>query len=122
MTTITGLLIQSEFGTDETVVNLEVMIDSCIDTVNSDAGTSIGYMTGAIGAKTITVTGNQAAAIKPLLAMKLASNAVSGGTSSSYGLGQISESSSQSVGASNSNSQLYLNAIKRLIGRQFMRA
>lgn len=121
MTTITGLTIQAEFGTSETVANLEVIIDSAIDTVNSDAYTSIGYMTGTAGSKTITVTGAQAAAIKPLIAMKLASNIVSSGNSSSFSLNGLSQSNSSSTGANNANSELYRNAIQRLIGRSFVR-
>jgi hypothetical protein len=121
MTVITGLLIQSEFATSETVANIEVIIDSAIDTVNSDAGINISYMTGASPTKTITVTGDQAAAIKPLVAIKLASNKVAGGSSQSYGVGSLSTSSSTNVGASNSNSVMYDNAIRRLRIRRTMR-
>jgi len=122
MTIITGLTIQSEFGISTAIATIEDIIDSSIDTVNSDAGTSIGYMTGATPTKTVTVTGSQAAALKPMISMKLASNTVAGGTSSSLSLGQLSESSSQSTGANDLNTQLYDRAIIRLVGRQFRRA
>ena len=122
MTIITGLTIQSEFGISTAIATIEDIIDSSIDTVNSDAGISIGYMTGATPTKTVTVTGSQAAALKPMISMKLASNTVAGGTSSSISMGQLSESSSQSTGANDLNTQLYDRAIIRLVGRQFRRA
>jgi hypothetical protein len=114
MTTITGYLIQLEFGTTEAVANLEVIIDSCVDTVNSDAGTVIGYMLGTTPSKVLTVTGLEAAALKPLIAMKLASKQVAGGNSLSYSVGGLSKSTSTNVGSSNSNSQLYERAITNL--------
>jgi hypothetical protein len=112
LTTISAALIQSEYKSSETVANLEVIINSAIDTVNSDADQSIGYLSGTPG--TVTVTGAQAAAIKPLIAMKLASNLVAGGSSTSESLGGISESSSSSTGGSSINSDLYSRAIAKL--------
>jgi hypothetical protein len=113
-TNITGLIIQTEFGVSTAIATIEAIIDSCIDTVNSDAGTTIGYMTGSTPTKTVTVTGPQAAALKPLIAIKLASNQVSGGNSQSLGFGGISQSSSVNTGTANSNSQLYERAIMNL--------
>jgi outer membrane PBP1 activator LpoA protein len=114
MTVITGLLIQSEFNSTVAITSLEVIIDSAIDSVNTDAGTSIGYMTGIAGAKTITVTGMQAAAIKPMIAMKLTSRATSGAASSSFGLHGISTSSSSSSSAGGTDSDQYTRAIQKL--------
>ena len=122
MTVITGLTIQTELGISTAIATIETIIDSSIDTVNTDAGTAIGYMTGATPTKTVTVTGARAAALKPMIAMKLASNTVAGGSSSSIGIGSLSQSSSQSSGANDLNTQLYNRAIIRLIGRQFQRA
>ena len=122
MTVITGVLIQSEYSSEETVENIEVIIDSAIDTVNTDAETSIGYMTGAAGSKTLTVTAAQAAALKAMVAMKLTSNIVAGGSSESFGLGGVNKSTSQSSGANSLNQTLYDRAILRLIGRQTQRA
>ncbi len=122
MTVITGLTIQTELGISTAIATIETIIDSSIDTVNTDAGTAIGYMTGATPTKTVTVTGPQAAALKPMIAMKLASNTVAGGSSSSIGIGSLSQSNSQSSGSNDLNTQLYNRAIIRLIGRQFQRA
>jgi len=121
MTVITGLLIQSEFNTTVAVGDLEVIIDSAIDTVNSDAGTSIGYMTGVTPTKTITVTGDQAAAIKPLIAMKIVSRSIEGASSSNITMGGVSSSSSTSSGMNDVNAELYEKAINRLRGRSFER-
>jgi len=118
---ITGLLIQSEFSTTVAVTDIEVIVDSAIDTVNSDAGTSIGYMTGVAGSKTITVTGAQAAAIKPMVAMKLVSRATSGASSSSYTLGGIGSSQSASSSSGDVNADQYERAISALCGRAFKR-
>lgn len=114
MTTITGALLKQEFAVTTNITDLEVIIDSAVDTVNSDAGTTIAYMTGTAGSKTLTCTGGEAAALKPLIAMKLASNAVAGGTSYSRTMGILGESGSQNTGATNSNSQLYERAITNL--------
>jgi hypothetical protein len=116
MTVITGALIQSEFGTSVAATALEVIIDSAIDSVNSDAGVTIGYMTGVAGAKTITVTGNEAAAIKPMVAMKLASRVTIGASSSSASMGGISMSQSASSGAGDINADQYRRAISILKG------
>ena len=121
MTVITGALIQAEYDTSITATNLEIMIDSAIDTVNSDAGTSISYMTGAAGSKTITVTGDQAAAIKPLVAMKITSRDIQGASSSSMTLGGLGESQSTSSSANDMNAELYEKAVNRLRGRNFVR-
>jgi len=122
LTTITGALIQTEFDSDLTVATLEVIIDSAVDDVNSDAGTNIGYMTGGAGSKTMTVTGNQAVAIKAKIALKLADRAVSGGSSSSNSLGFISESQSVSSSPSSVNADQYERAIRKLVGIGFRRA
>ena len=121
MTVITGALIQAEYDTSITATNLEIMIDSAIDTVNSDAGISISYMTGAVGSKTITVTGDQAAAIKPLVAMKITSRDIQGASSSSITLGGLGESQSTSSSANDMNAELYEKAVNRLRGRNFVR-
>ena len=52
-------------------IDVEYLIDDAIDTINLEAGTSIGNMTGVAGAKTVTVTSNQSAVIKPLVALML---------------------------------------------------
>ena len=122
MTVLTGVLIQSEYSSEETVANIEVIIDSAIDTVNTDAETSIGYMTGVTPNKTVTVTAAQASALKPMIAMKLTSNIVAGGSSESFNVGAVGKTASQSTGANSLNSQLYDRAILRLIGRQTKRA
>jgi outer membrane PBP1 activator LpoA protein len=119
MTDITGLLIQSEFASDVDVTDIEVIIDSAIDTVNSDAGTSIGYMTGPAGSKTITVTGNEAAAIKPMVAMKLISRSTAGASSTSTNIGALSTSQSASSSTGDVNADQYIRAIDRLRGRYF---
>lgn len=109
-TIITATLIKTEFGSSLATADLEVIIDSAIDTVNSDAGTSIGHLT----AGTITVTGDQAAAIKPLIAMKLTSRGINGASSSSFGLSGLSISQSISSSQNDVNSELYDRAINRL--------
>jgi len=114
VTVITGLLIQSEFDTTVSVASLEVIIDSAIDSVNSDAGIAIGYMTGVAGTKTITVTGDQAAAIKPMIAMKLISRKMAGAESSPFSITPISRSESSSSGTGDVNADLYLRAIDHL--------
>ena len=120
MTTITAALINSEFGTSVSVADLEVIINSSIDTVNSDAHISIGYLSGSPG--TITVTGDQAAAIKPLIASKLASRTASGASSSSVNIGSVSKSQSVSSSINDVNAELYIKAIQKLIGKDFKRA
>jgi len=122
MTTITGTTIQAEFNTSVEITTLEIMIDGCVDTVNLDAGLSIAYMTGVAGAKTITVTGGQAAAIKPLMAMRLASRATAGGSSSSYNIGPVGVSSSSNSSPSDVNAEQYERAIRNLCARDFRRA
>lgn len=122
MATITATTIQDEFNTDLEAVIIEAIIDSAIDAVNSDAGTSISYMTGSAGSKTLTVTGNQAAALKPLVAMKLASRETEGASSESVSLGPASTSSSLSTSTNEINLMLYAKAIERLQGRSFNRA
>ena len=121
MTVITGALLQSELGTTVDTADLEVIVDSAIDSVNSDAGTSIGYMTGAAGSKTITVTALEAAAIKPMVAMKLISRATSGASSSAFALGSVSSSQSASSSAGDVNADQYRRAIAVLCGRTFKR-
>ena len=116
MTVITGLLIQSEFNTTVAVADLEVIIDSSIDTVNSDASTSIGYMTGVTPTKTVTVTGDQAAAIKPLIAMKLISRATQGSSSTSRTIAGMGLSQSASSSTGDVNADQYKSAIRILIG------
>jgi hypothetical protein len=120
MTVITAALIQQEFATSVAATDLEVIINSAIDTVNTDANQSINPLSGSPG--TVTVTAAQASAIKPLIAMKLASNLAQNGVSSSMSLGSLSQSNSQPTGGSNLNSELYKNAVKRLIGSGFRRA
>jgi hypothetical protein len=123
MTDITATTIQSELNSTVAKETIEIIIDSAIDTVNSDAGTTITYMTGVAGSKTVTVTGNEAAALKPLIAIKLASRITQGATSSSYALGSLSTSSSVSTSASDINLQLYEAAIARLrktVGIEFV--
>jgi len=112
MTVITADLINSEFGTTVATADLEVVINSAIDTVNSDAGTSIGYLV----AGTITVTANEAAAIKPMVAMKLASRSTSGASSTSLSIGGLSTSQSASSSTGDVNADQYLRAIERLKG------
>jgi len=112
MTVITADLINSEFGTTVATADLEVVINSAIDTVNSDAGTSIGYLV----AGTITVTANEAAAIKPMVAMKLASRSTSGASSTSLSIGGLSTSQSASSSTGDVNAEQYLRAIERLKG------
>ena len=121
LTEITGALINSEYGTSIEITDLEVIIDSAIDTVNHDAGTSIGYMTGGAGAKTITVTGSQAAAIKPLVAMKLISRTIQGASSSTINIGPLGKSQSASSSVNDINAELYKRAIDVLRGRSFER-
>lgn len=113
-TTITGLSIQAELGTTVTVANLEYMIDAAIDDVNTDAELTLAYMTGTAGSKTLTVTGAQARAIKEMLKIKLAQRDVQGGSSTSYSLGVINESSSTNNSGSNINMALYRKAIAAL--------
>ena len=119
MTVITAESVKDEFNTTLDSDILEAMIDSSIDTVNSDAGLAITYMTGASPNKTVTVTGDQAAAIKPLLAMKIISRQTMGATSQSASLGGLSYSTSASAssgGSSDVNFTLYKNAIDKLRG------
>lgn len=120
-TTITALLIQAEFNTSIVATKLEYMIDSAIDTVNSDADVSISNLSGTAGSKTVSVTAAQAAAIKPLVAMKIASYNTSGSASSSTTLGPYSTSQSNSSIPNDLNMELYKTAIKRLRTHNFQR-
>lgn len=120
-TTITGLILQDELGTSVSVEDLEYIIDASIDDVNSDAEQSIGYMTGTAGTKTLSVTGAQARAIKAMVIIKLALRSVQGGSSTSYSIGVISESSSTNTSNGSLNTELYKTAINRLRTKKFQR-
>ena len=111
-TTISAAIIQAEYKSKETVANLEVIINSAIDTVNSDADQTISYLTGTPG--TVDVTGLQASALKPLIALKLASNSVTGGTGSQIAVGGLNSSASINIGGASLNSMLYESAIAKL--------
>jgi hypothetical protein len=74
MTDITAASILSQNGytiTDIPLLDVETIIDDCIDTVNSDADIYMPNMAGTAGSKTVTVTGKQNAALKPLIASYL---------------------------------------------------
>jgi hypothetical protein len=125
---------------DLSAIDVENNIDDYIDTVNSDAGTSIGYMTGTAGSKTVTVTEAQNAALKPLIQVMLrevkktslsnsSSTSGSSSTNKSVNMGPVSFSEGGSIGTAISaasainnaaNSPLlliYNKAIDRLRGR-----
>lgn len=113
-TTITGTSVQDEFNSTVEIATIEIIIDSVIDTVNSDAGTGIPHMSGTSPNKTITVAGIEAAAIKPMIAMKLAARATSGASSSSYNVGPVGVSQSTSSGVNDVNAEQYERAIEKL--------
>ena len=123
MATITGTLLQSELNTTVTVTTIEYLVDASIDSVNTDAGLSLAYMTGVAGAKTLTVTAEQATAIKAMTALKLASRASQGASSSSYQIGSLGVSQNMSSGLSSDDflSQQYDRAIRKLCAREFRR-
>lgn len=72
MTVITAQLIKDRNNkADMNSIDVEYLIDDTIDTINLEAGTSISNMTGVAGSKTVTVTANESAVIKPLVALML---------------------------------------------------
>lgn len=114
-TIITAALIQDEFNPSGiSATTLETIIDSAIDAVNQDAGTSIGYMTGTSGTKTLTVTGNQANAIKMRVAMALVDRKTQGSSSSSRSVLGLSMSDTTSTSQGSSYERKYDVAINRL--------
>jgi hypothetical protein len=135
---------QNEFvvDTDFTEINVEYWIDICIDYVNAEAGISIAHMTGVAGSKEASVTSAQNAALQPLLSCVLrenkktqfssASNTSSTeATSKSVTVGGISQSEGSSVSTAISASsainntantiyrEMYMRAIKKLVGISF---
>ena len=129
---------------DFTYTVVENIIDDCIDTVNSLAGSSIGAMTGVAEAKTVTITRSQAPAVKFLVSMVLretkktsltnsstTSGAESVASSSSLGPASVSESSglSTAIGASSAINNpansilvgLFYQLVDRLRGRSMER-
>ncbi len=72
MVVITAQLIKDRNNQpDINSIDVEYLIDDTIDTINLEAGTGISNMTGVAGTKTVTVTSNQSAVIKPLVALML---------------------------------------------------
>lgn len=55
----------------KTKTNVEYLIDNTINYINLLAGTSISNMTGTAPNKTVTVSSNQSAVIKPLVTLML---------------------------------------------------
>jgi len=90
MVEITAALIHSETGysTDDiSTTNLEYLIDNSINYVNLMAGTSISNLSGAVaGSKTVTVTADQAAVLKPLINLLLMAYMDAGQPSTVQGL------------------------------------
>jgi len=104
---------------DETTsyTNVEYIIDDVIDFVNSEAGTSISNLAGGAGAKTVTVTGAQNAAIKLVLSVVLKETKYKISTSSGLGPASISES----VGSQDTIfRKMFWSSINRLRGRSFL--
>jgi len=104
---------------DETTsyTNVEYIIDDVIDFINSEAGTSISNLAGVAGAKTVTVTGAQNAAIKLVLSVVLKETKYKISTSSGLGSASISES----VGSQDTIFRtMFWSSINRLRGRSFV--
>jgi hypothetical protein len=117
MVTITGgdtyfTSIDATFG----ATKWEACIDQFIDLVNGYAGDDvIPNMTGTAGSKELSVTSGQAGFIRRGAIAVYASTKNAGATSTSFGLGAISESSSSSVGGENdSPDELAMQAAQRL--------
>ena len=72
--------------------NTEYIIDEVIDFINSEAGTSISNLTGAVGSKTVTVTGPQNASLKLVLGFYLKDAKYKINESSGLGPASVSES------------------------------
>jgi hypothetical protein len=106
---------------DETVslINVEYVIDDAIDFINLEAGTSIGSLAGVAGAKTVSVTNDENAALKLLLGIMLHDTKEQ--MSSSFGLGPVSGSESLSK-QSQGFVDLFERALNRLRGSSFQRA
>ena len=104
---------------DETVslTNVEMIIDDIIDTINSEAETTIPAMSGVTaGSKTVTVSRNQNAAIKLVLPVMLKEAKYKLSTSGSMG----PLSSSVSVGSQDSIfKELFYKAIEKLKERDW---
>lgn len=103
---------------DEAVslTNVEMIIDDIIDTINSEAETTIPEMSGTAGTKTVTVSRNQNAAIKLVLPVMLKEAKYKLSTSGSMG----PLSSSVSVGSQDSIfKELFYKAIEKLKERDW---
>ena len=101
MTTITGAdTFFTNIDSSFTATKWEACIDQAIDKINGYARDDIlPNMTGAAGSKTVSVTSGQAGFIRDLAVAIYANTKSAGASSSSYGLGGLSESSSASTGA-----------------------
>lgn len=69
MVAITASQINSETDANIDTTILEYLIDNAINYVNFHAGTSISNMSGTAGSKTVTVSSDQSAVLKPLIYM-----------------------------------------------------
>lgn len=75
--------------------NVEYIIDDTIDFINSECGTSISNLAGVAGAKTVTVTSAQNAAIKLILQPILKDTKYKISNNTGLGPASVSESISQ---------------------------
>ena len=74
MTSITAQQILDENNytvSDISKTHLEYLIDNAINYVNLETGNSMSNMSGPAESKTVSVTSNQAAVVKPLIALLL---------------------------------------------------
>ena len=118
------------YATVQTLVNdtgiaaasAEELLDMGIDALNAE-GLTLDNMSGAAGSKTLTVDSKYAGAIKQCaIAAYIQYYKNAGASSSSIGLGQLSESSSSSTGGSTGDLQGLAKALARsLKGRSFQR-
>jgi len=128
MTDLTAATVLARFNYDskdfdpdsdetQSYTNVEYIIDDVIDFINSEAGISVSNMAGVAGAKTVTVTGAQNAAIKLVLSVVLKETKYKLSTSSSLGPASISES----VGSQDQIfRKMFWSSMNRLRGRSFL--
>ena len=126
MTTLTAAIVLERFDlttADFSAVATEYLIDDVIDYINLEAGTSISNLAGVAGAKTVTVTSGQNAAIKLILSLMLKDvKAMATSTSQTLGQMSMSESISESVSQASIGVQGMIDkALKRLTGMALKR-
>ena len=100
MTDLTGAdTFFTNTDSDFTATKWEACIEQAIDKINGYARDDIlPNMTGTAGSKTVSVTSGQAGFIRDLAVAIYSNTKNAGSTSTSYGVGAISQSSSSSTG------------------------